>query len=49
MPRDLEVPALVGYLHKAARPTVSAPTKKQATTPAAKPKAKVKKPWWKFW
>ena len=53
LPRDLEVPALVGYLHKAARPTVSEPVKKQAAAPAAKPKAKTKatarKPWWKFW
>ncbi len=44
LPRDLEVPALVGYLHKAARPSAGTPAKKQAT-PAAKPK----KPWWKFW
>ena len=47
LPRDLEVPALVGYLHKAARPTVSAPpAKKQKPPPEAKTK---KKPWWKFW
>lgn len=45
LPRDLEAPALVGYLHKAAKPATVAPAKKKAAAVAAKRK----KPWWKFW